>query len=41
MELSENLCINGQCLAFYRMVSACMRVDGELSENFLIGVGVR
>ena len=27
--------------AFYRDASACVRVDGELSESFAIGMGVR
>ena len=35
----------GQLLAgikvFYREVSACVRVDGKLSESLSIGVGVR
>ena len=28
-------------LAFNRETSACVRVDGELSESFPMGVGVR
>ena len=27
--------------AFYRVAGACVRVDGEQSESFPIGVGVR
>ena len=27
--------------AFYRKANACVRVDGELSENFPIGIEVR
>ena len=31
----------GEIKAFYGEASACVRVDGELSESFPIGVGVR
>ncbi len=27
--------------AFYREVNACVKVDGELSNSFAVGVGVR
>ncbi len=27
--------------AFYKEASACVKVDGELSDSFAIGVGVR
>ncbi len=27
--------------AFYRVANACVKVDGELSDSFAVGVGVR
>ncbi len=27
--------------AFYREVNACVKVDGELSDSFAVGVGAR